>query len=53
LPGAYSAKVAAGFAEYAQIIGWEHFLTKMLPAILWLDFQPAAATPADLGAPPG
>jgi len=23
--------VDTGFAEYAPIIGWEHFLTKMLP----------------------
>jgi hypothetical protein len=35
-----------------EIIGWEHFLGKMPLAIL-LEFQPAAATPADLGALPG
>jgi hypothetical protein len=36
-----------------EIIGWEHFLGKMLLAILWLEFPPTTATPADLGAPPG
>jgi len=45
--------VGTGFAEYAQIIGWEHFFTKMPLAILWLELLPATATPADLGAPPG
>jgi len=45
--------VDTGLAEYAPIIGWEHFLTKMLLAMLWPEFPPAAATPADLGAPPG
>jgi len=42
--------VNTGFAEYAPIIGWEHFLTKMPLAMLWPEFPLAAATTADLGA---